>query len=486
MKPDYDLIIIGAGFGGIGLGLKLKEENKTRFAILEAESGIGGTWWLNRYPGCACDVQSHLYSLSFAPNPDWSRHFPSRTEIQQHLEKTARESGLSEHIELNTRVEQAQWDESLSVWHVTDSSGRTRTARNLVGATGGLARPAWPDIKGMETFKGRLIHSQHWPDDLNIEDQHVAVIGTGASAVQFVPHLAAKAKTLSVFQRTPNWILPKPDRAISPTLKKLFRQFPPFRLLWRLALFTLLETRLPAFTRYPFLSAVHRRKARRHLRAQVNDPELVEKLTPNYPMGCKRVLMSNDYYPVFNEPHTHLVTERIERITPEGIIDQSGHLHVADIIVLGTGFQATSPLPENFIIGKHGQDLAKMWAEGPEAHKGISVHGFPNFFLMLGPNTALGHNSVLLMIEGQIRYILSALSQQAKHGWRRMEVQQASQEAWNRKLSTTLGRSVWSSGGCQSWYLHPVSGKNTTLWPHTTIYYKRLTAALDPAEYACE
>ncbi len=486
MSHHHQIIIVGAGFAGLGLAIRLKQSGFNDFALLEKEAGVGGTWWVNRYPGAACDVQSHLYSLSFAPKADWSRQFAPRQEIQAHLEDLVRAHDLADRIHLNTRLTKAQWDGQEKLWHLTDDQGRHHSAQVLVGALGGLARPAWPDIKGLETFSGRVIHSQQWPDDLDLQDEHVAVIGTGASAVQFVPHLAKSARSLHVFQRTPNWILPKPDRPIGPMLKKLYQVFPPARYLTRLGLFLLLETRLPAFTRWPALATLHRHKALRHLKKQVEDPTLVKALTPSYAMGCKRVLMSNDYYPTFNLPHVSLVSHAITQITPTAIVDETGVSHQADVIVLGTGFQATSPIPEGLIIGKDQVDLGRLWVDGPMAYKGTAVSGFPNFFMLLGPNTALGHNSVLLMIEGQIRYIVQALTQMKKNQWREIEVTASAQEKWNQDLDSTLSRSVWNAGGCQSWYLHPISGRNTTLWPHTTIHFKKLTKHFDRDVYACK
>lgn len=470
----------------MGLGLRLKALGIDDFCILEAASGVGGTWWVNRYPGCACDVQSHLYSLSFAPNPDWSRHFPSREEIQTHLERVVKERKLADHIHINTRLIEARWDDQQKNWSLITHAGQKFTCRILVSAVGGLAKASTPPIPGLDSFQGRMIHSQAWPEDLKLKDQQVVVIGTGASAIQFLPHVAQQAKTLTVVQRTPNWILPKPDRPIPEYLRKAYRYFPPLRYLTRLSLFLLLESRLPAFIRWPKLSFFHRRKALRHLRTQVRDPQLIEKLTPSYQMGCKRVLMSNDYYPIFNQPNVHLITSPIQAIEAHGLRDQSGHLHPADVLILGTGFEATSPLPVGMILGTHGQDLAKLWQQGPYAYKGSTVAGFPNFFMLMGPNTALGHNSVLLMIEAQINYIIDALGTMERKGWRRLEVTPEAQSQWNQFLRKTLNASVWKKGGCSSWYLHPKSGRNTTLWPHTTIRFKQLTRRFDSSAYLHE
>lgn len=486
MKSRHSIVIIGAGFAGIGLALRLKHAGINDFLIVEKAAGVGGTWWVNRYPGCACDVQSHLYSLSFAPNPNWSRQFPSRSEIQHHLEKVVQEHRLSDHIRFDTEIAKANWNTHLQQWELQTTDNEKMEATILIGAMGGLAKPATPNIPGLGNFQGPIIHSQLWPEDLKLAGKKVAVIGTGASAVQFIPHIASSASELSVFQRTPNWILPKPDRPIPAFWQRAYKAFPLLRYANRFALFVLLETRLPAFTKWPSLSYFHRRKALRHLAAQVTDPSLIKRLTPTYQMGCKRVLMSNDYYPTFNRPNVHLVTTAVEKITSNAIIDLEGKAHTADVLILGTGFEATAPIPANMITGRDGLDLAESWKDGPSAYKGTAVHGFPNFFMLLGPNTALGHNSVLLMIEGQIQYIKDCIATMRKKNWAEVEVTDKAQHRWNAFLDRTLNGAVWNQGGCQSWYLHPRSGRNTTLWPHTTIRFKQLTKRFDVGAYRCK
>ncbi|MFU8896910.1 MAG: flavin-containing monooxygenase, partial [Gammaproteobacteria bacterium] len=484
--PHTRVLIIGAGFSGLGLGIKLRAAGEEDFIILEAAAGVGGTWWVNRYPGCACDVQSHLYSFSFVPRPDWSRQFAPRAEIQRYLADCVDRHGLAPHLRFNTTVTQARWDEGARHWRVTDQHGQLRTADVLVSAIGGLSRPAWPDIPGLEKFAGPVVHSQQWPDELALSGKRVAVIGTGASAIQFVPHLQRAAQQLDVYQRSAQWILPKPDRAIRPATRALYRWFPPARWLVRLSLFLLLETRLPAFARFPRLTLLHRRKAQRHLRRQVDDPALVAKLTPDYAMGCKRVLLSNDFYPAISAPNVELVTTPIRAVGTDSVTDAAGVERPADVIILGTGFQATAPVPAGMIIGRDGQDLNRLWAEGPAAYKGTTVAGFPNFFTLLGPNTALGHNSVILMIEGQIRYVVDALRWMQQSGTAVIDVRAEAQRAWNERLQQRLGRTVWNSGGCRSWYLHPVSGRNATLWPRFTTTFRWLTRRFDAAAYRVE
>ena len=480
---SLSVLIIGAGFSGIGLGIRLRQAGIEHFRILEAESGVGGTWWLNRYPGCACDVQSHLYSLSFVPKADWSRHFPPRAEIQAYLAETVQRHGLLEHLELNTRVIQARWDASQQLWRVRDQHGIEHRARVLVSGIGGLSRPAWPNIPGLDVFAGPVVHSQRWPESLDWRGRRVAVIGTGASAIQFIPHLQRSAAHVDVYQRSAQWILPKPDRAIPRWRSWLHAHVPLYRRLTRLGLFLLLESRLPAFTRFPRLTALHRWKARRHLRRQVADPELRRKLTPDYAMGCKRVLMSNDYYPAMAADNLALITTPIAQVAPDGVVDREGRHRPADLIVLGTGFQAADPVPAGLIIGRDGLDLADAWRDGPLAYKGSAVPGFPNFFTLLGPNTALGHNSVLLMIEGQIRYLISALRWMQASGAAAIEVRAQAARDWDADLQQRLRRSIWQRGGCSSWYQHRSSGRIPTLWPRFTFSFRWLLRRFDPPAY---
>jgi len=479
---NCETFIIGAGFSGIGLGMRLLQRGLDDFIIAEAEDGVGGTWWLNRYPGCACDVQSHLYSLSFAPNPDWTRRFPPRAEIQQHLERSVERCGLTDHLRLKTRIQQARWDPETALWQILDQHGQRYRTRLLVSAIGGLSRPLIPELPGLEEFAGKVFHSQQWPEQLDLDDRRVAVIGGGASAIQFVPKIAATVKQLDFYQRTPQWILPKPDKPIGRWKRRLFRWLPPLRLLRRFSYFLLLESRLPAFNWSSRLTFLHRRKARRHLHRQIESPALRQQLTPNYAMGCKRVLMSNDFYPALNRSNVAVSHGAIKAIQSDGVVGSDGQFRPAEVLILATGFEATRPVPEGLIIGRDGRDLACVWKAGPSAYKGSAVHGFPNFFTLLGPNTALGHNSVLLMIEAQINYVLGALDV-LRQGKPMLEVSAVRQRAWNEALDQTLSRSVWSSGGCASWYLHPTSGRNTTLWPDFTFRFARQTARFDLDAY---
>jgi cation diffusion facilitator CzcD-associated flavoprotein CzcO len=478
----FHIAIIGAGFGGLGAAIRLRQSGREDFVVFEKSAGVGGTWWVNRYPGCACDVPSQLYSLSFAPNPDWTRYYAPRAEIQAYLEGLVEEHGLADHIRLGTEILRAEWQEAEQRWKLTDQHGRRYTARVLVSALGGLSRPAWPDLSGLDEFTGTVVHSQQWPDDLDLGGKRVAVVGTGASAAQFVPHVARQAGHLTVFQRTPAWIIPRRDRPIGPMRRRLFRRFPFLLRLARFMIYARNELRVPALLRWHWLGAGHRWLAHRHRRAQIEDPEISEKFRPNYDIGCKRVILSDDFYPTFNRDNVSLVDSAVVRATETGVIDADQRRHAAEVLILATGFRATEPVPEGLIIGRDGRDLAGQWRNGPAAYKGTTVHGFPNLFILLGPNTALGHSSVLLMIESQIRYLLSALDH-LEAGTGPLEVKRDAQADWNNWIEQRLARSVWNAGGCSSWYLHPRSRRNTTIWPGFVSDFRRRLRQFDRDAY---
>ncbi|MEE4302629.1 MAG: NAD(P)/FAD-dependent oxidoreductase [Wenzhouxiangella sp.] len=478
----FRIAIIGAGFAGIGAAVRLCERGERNFRIFEKADGVGGTWWVNRYPGCACDVPSRLYSLSFAPNPDWTRHFAPRAEIQAYLERLVSRHDLEAHLRTGTEIVQARWLEDSQRWRLTDHEGRQCTADVLVSALGGLSRPAWPDLPGLAEYSGQVVHSQQWPGDLSLEDKRIAVVGTGASAAQLVPEVARRARHLTVFQRTPAWIIPRKDRPIGPVRRTLFRRVPFALKMARFAIWARNELRVPALMRWQWMAAGHRWLANRHRRRQIRDPALREKLKPDYDIGCKRVILSDDFYPTFNRDNVTLVDRAVERVTGSAVVDADGKAHPVDILILATGFRATEPVPEGLVLGRDGVDLAKRWRDGPAAYKGTTVHGFPNLFILLGPNTALGHSSVLLMIESQIRYLLSALDYLEATGTP-LEVSQDAERTWNEWIERRLSRSVWNAGGCRSWYLHPTSGRNTTIWPGFTFDFRRRLRRFDPEAY---
>ncbi|MFV8835106.1 NAD(P)/FAD-dependent oxidoreductase [Aquisalimonas sp.] len=483
MSGHHRVLIIGSGFAGLGMAIQLKAYGEHDFVIFEKESGIGGTWWVNHYPGCACDVQSHLYSFSFALNPEWSRRYATQPEIRDYLQGCADSYGVRPHVRLETAVEQLQWDDSNRYWTLTDSNGVTWTGDIVVSGMGGLSRPAYPDIPGIERFRGHAFHSQQWDHDHTLAGKRVAVIGTGASAIQFVPQIQPHVERLDLYQRTPPWIVPKPDRPVRPWQQRLYRAVPAIQRGVRAGIYTLLEGRVLPFAIAPRLMALPRRQALAHLRRQVADADLRRKLTPDYTFGCKRVLIADDYYPAVCADNVELITSGVREIREHGVVDANGKERPVDTLIFGTGFSAADPVPEGMITGRDGRDLGREWRSGPEAYKGTTVAGFPNLFLLMGPNTGLGHSSVVYMIESQIRYVLDAVRQMDRHGIASVEVRPERQDAFNRRVQQRLSGTVWNTGGCRSWYLHPVSGRNVTLWPDFTWRFRWQTRRFDLPAY---
>ncbi|WP_130391910.1 flavin-containing monooxygenase [Cupriavidus agavae] len=478
-----DIAVIGSGFAGLGMGMRLKQSGVDDFLIFERAHAVGGTWRDNHYPGCACDVQSHLYSFSFAPNPGWSRMFSGQAEIRQYLEHCASRFGLRGHLRFGHALEHAQWDAAAAVWRLRMANGRRVRARVLVSGMGGLSTPAIPDIPGLDRFAGTVFHSQQWRHDYALEGRRVAVIGTGASAIQFVPRIAPQVAHLDLYQRTPPWIMPKPDRRISPVERALFRYVPVTQRLVRTGLYWMLESRVLGFVIHPKLMKAVEQVARRHLRRQVRDPALRQTLTPDYTIGCKRVLISNDYYPALTRDNVDVVTTGIDHVEADGVVLRDGTRRPADAIILGTGFRATDPIPRGVIVGRDGHDLTDAWRDGAEAYLGTTVAGFPNLFLIVGPNTGLGHSSMVLMIESQVNYVLDALRQMRAGQVQAVDVQPPVQARFNHGIQRKLGRTIWSAGGCASWYVDAANGKNTTLWPGFTWQFRQATRAFRMADY---
>jgi cation diffusion facilitator CzcD-associated flavoprotein CzcO len=464
------IVIIGAGFGGIGMAIQLKEAGMHSFVILEKDDDLGGTWRANGYPGCACDVPSHLYSYSFELNPDWSRMFSPREEIWDYLRHCVRKYAVAPHIRYGVRVESMEWQEDSRRWHVTTASGDVLTPRAVVSGAGSLHVPSCPDIPGAERFTGVSFHSSAWDDTYDLTGKRVAVVGTGASAVQFVPRIADQVSRLHVFQRTPPWIHPRPDAEISAKRRALFRRMPAAMRAFRTAIYGGLELRALGFAVHPRLMEPMAALGRRHLERQVTDPDLRAKLTPDYTIGCKRILLSSDYYPTLAREHVDLVTDEIAEIDERGIRTQEGTSYDVDAIIYGTGFKVTSALMERQIVGRNGVKIQDAWADGIEAHHGISVAGFPNLFMLLGPNTGLGHTSVVFMIEVQIHHIMSCLRLLARRGADTIEVKPSAQRRSNARVHRRLTKAVWSVGGCRSWYLDE-DGVNRTIWPGFSFEY---------------
>lgn len=476
-----DIAIIGTGFSGLGMGIRLREAGIEDFVIFEQADHVGGTWRDNHYPGAACDIESHLYSFSFAPNPTWTRTYAPQAEILAYLDHCADHYGLRPHIRLSCAVTGAAWSEQEERWTVHTSDGNSVRARLLLAACGGLSRPALPDIPGLRSFAGKMFHSARWDHSYNLSGKTVAVIGTGASAIQIVPAIAPQVGQLRLFQRTPPWIMPKPDRHIPESERQEFARRPLRQRIERWKQYLRHELVAPGFVSHPRILKLAEGLFHRFLKKQVAEPALRQKLTPSYRMGCKRVLISNDYYPALQRPNVDLITTAIQEVQPEGILTTDGVLHKVDALILATGFQAAEAVAPFSLRGRGGLDLNDAWQQGAEAYLGTAVTGFPNLFFIVGPNTGLGHNSMIYMIESQIAYILSAVRTMRSRKLRQVNVRPHVQERYNRKLQERFPRTIWTSG-CVSWY-QTRSGKNTTLWPGYTFEYRLKTRRFDPQSY---
>ncbi|GEE03792.1 flavin-binding monooxygenase [Gordonia spumicola] len=473
------IAIIGSGFGGIGMAASLKADGHDDIVVFEKGDGVGGVWRENEYPGAECDVPSHLYSFSFAPNPDWSRRFAGQREILDYLERCADDLDVRRHIRFGVEVLSATFDDAAGQWVLDLAGGETHRADVLVAATGQLSRPSYPRIDGIDAFDGAVFHSATWDHDYDLRGRRVAVIGTGASAVQFVPHVAQRAASLTLFQRSAPHVLPKPDYPYSPRAVRAFRTVPGLLRASRWATYATLEPRALAFMGFDRLIKPYERRYLRMLKRQVADAELRAKLAPDDPMGCKRILMSNDYYPALTRENVDVVTEPISRVEPGGVVTDDGVLHEVDAIILGTGFAATEFLAPMSVIGAGGVDINDAWRGGAHAYLGLSVSGFPNFFMLYGPNTNLSHNSIVYMLESQFSYVSSAVAALVRTGARAMSVRADVESEFNDTLQKRLAKTVWARG-CHGWYT-TADGKNTQNWPGFTFAYRRATRTFDPA-----
>ncbi|WP_225812724.1 flavin-containing monooxygenase [Streptomyces spinosus] len=477
-----DVLIVGAGFSGLGLAAMLRKAGIRSFRILEAADDLGGTWRDNTYPGCACDIPSPLYSYSFDQKPDWSRLFARQPEILDYLRDVARRRGLVEHVRFGQEVRGARWAEEEACWEVVTSAGDRHRARFLVCAVGPLHHPVRPDLPGVESFGGAVFHSAAWRHDVDLTGKRVAVIGTGASAVQFVPAIVDQVAALTVFQRTPPWILPKADRLFDERHRRLARWCPPYRWWTRARLFRIHEGRAAGFVSDPSALAATEALARRLVEKQVSDPSLRAAVTPDYALGCKRLLISSDWYPALSRPHVQLRRGGVAKVGPGTVVGEDGAEVAADVLVYGTGFDTQNTLRID-VTGRDGVTLAEAWADGNRAYLGTTVAGFPNMFLMAGPNTGLGHNSQIVMIEAQARYVTALLRRVRRRGADSVEVRADVQRAFNDWVDERMAGTVWQTGGCRSWYQDPRSGRNTVLWPDTTIAFRRRTDRVRMADY---
>lgn len=478
-RTEFEVVILGAGMSGLCMGIELQRAGIQDFLIIEKSAGIGGTWWDNRYPGAQVDVPAPAYSFSFAPNPDWTHRFADAPEIQAYQQRLAEQHGLPARMRLGRAITEARFDAEAGRWQLLLDDGATLSARFFVCSTGPLSRPRWPDIAGLADFRGRLLHTARWPADADLAGQRIGVIGTGSTASQLVPALAPAARQLTLFQRTPNWIMPRMDRRYRAFDRWLMR-LPGYASLARRAWVQVLEMGRRGFDEGTLARRLMIAAATGHLRRQVADPELRARLTPAYPLGCKRIIYSNDYFQALTLPQSELVTEPIRAITAAGVVTGDGREHELDALVCATGFDTAKPLGGLRITGLHGQTLQDAWQGGQSAYFGISVPGFPNLFLTLGPNTGTGHTSTLLFIEPQVRHALACMQRVRNAQKRWIAVRADVSAAQDAALQRRLAGSVWSH--CSSWY-RDESGRIFAIWPGFTSEYVKAVVKPDAAAY---
>jgi cation diffusion facilitator CzcD-associated flavoprotein CzcO len=479
-----DLAIVGAGFGGLGMAIRLEQAGMHDFTVLERAPDVGGTWFANTYPGCQCDVPSNLYSFSFAPKSDWTHSYPEQPQILEYLRDCVRRFGVRDRIRLNTEMQDAAWDTGERRWRIDTSNGPL-TARVLVAAPGLLSEPSLPRIPGLEDFSGNVFHTAAWDHEHDLAGERVALFGTGATAVQIAPRIQPEVERLYVLQRTPPWVLPHPDREIREGQKRLYGTAPFLQRLSRAAIYTIREGYVLGMVLEPRVMKIPELVARAHMRKQVPDAALRRKLTPAYSIGCKRILLSNDWYPTITAPNAELVTDPVTEIRGSAIVTADGREREVDTIVFATGFSPTDPPIAQVVRGGDGRTLSDVWHGSPQAYLGTTVAGFPNLFVLYGPNLNLGHSSIVYMLESQIRYVMEALRAMRERDVAALEVRPDVQAAWNDQLQERLAGSVWDTGGCSSWYLDS-NGRNSVMWPDFTFKFRRRASAFDLADYRLE
>ncbi|HEX4462202.1 MAG TPA: NAD(P)/FAD-dependent oxidoreductase [Polyangia bacterium] len=474
--------IAGSGFGGLGMAIRMLQRGMRDFLVFERAHEVGGVWRDNSYPGCACDVQSHLYSFSFAPNPAWSRAYSPAAEIHAYLRRCAERFGVTPYLRFGHEITRATWDGERNRWQL-ETAGGDYTADVFIGAMGALSEPKLPAIPGLASFGGPVFHSARWDHDFALAGKRVAVIGTGASAIQFVPQIQPQVRQLHVFQRTPPWIVPRNDVAFTARQKWLLGRSSLLQKLTRASIYVRRELSALAFL-HPRLAQLAEKLSHAQLKRQVADPQLRARLTPSYRIGCKRVLVSDDYLPALAQPNVDVVTDAITAVTPSGVVTADGRERAVDAIICGTGFHVTDMPFAARIRGRDGRTLETTWNGSPKAHLGLAVHGFPNLFLLLGPNTGLGHSSVVLMMESQIEHVLGALQalERGPFAGGAIEPRAQAQAAFVAAVDARMRNTVWSTGGCSSWYLDR-TGRNSTLWPSYTFAFRRRVARFDRREY---
>jgi cation diffusion facilitator CzcD-associated flavoprotein CzcO len=475
------IAILGAGAAGLCMAIRLVQAGIRSFTIYEKSHHIGGTWRDNTYPGAGCDVPSHLYSFSFEPKYDWSRAFSLQPEIQRYLEHCATKYDLGPHLRFGVEIASARYDEAACLWRLRTTAGEAITADVVVSGTGQLNRPHVPEIPGLDEFAGTWFHSARWRHDHDLAGRTVAVVGNGASAIQFVPPVAEAARTVRIFQRSANWIIPRNDRAYRPWEQWAFRHVPGFARLHRALIYAALELRFFGFFKNSWFGRRLERQATAYMHAHITDAGLRAALTPDYPAGCKRILISDDYYQALARPNVQLVTLPIARIARDGVVTADGTLHLADTIVFATGFETTKFLAPMEFEGIGGRRLSAAWRDGAEAYLGVAVSGFPNLFLLYGPNTNLGHNSIIFMIECQVRYVMQCIERLRRQRLAALDVKPEVQRRYNEALQRNLKRTAWDAG-CTSWY-KTASGKVTNNWSGFTVEYWWRTRHPDVAAF---
>ncbi|MFL6098402.1 MAG: flavin-containing monooxygenase [Actinomycetales bacterium] len=480
LPPHVRVAVVGAGFGGLGAAIRLLQSGERDIVVLEKADDVGGTWRDNTYPGCACDVPSVLYSFSFALKPDWTHSFSRQGEIWDYLRDCVERYRLRPYLRFGVELLQATWDEAACRWSIVTSAGEL-SADVLVAATGPLCEPRIPELPGLESFQGTVFHSARWRHDHDLTGREVAVVGTGASAIQFVPQIAQQVRRLTVFQRTPPWIVPRSDRRLSRLEHAAYRRFPFLQRWVRRAVYAGREVVVLSML-HPRIARVQQRIAQTHLRRSVADPALRAAMTPDYAMGCKRILISSDYFPAIQRDNVRLATTAVAEVRPHSVVGADGAEHPVDTIILGTGFHVTDQPIADRVTGRGGRLLADHWAGSPKAYDTVTVHGFPNFFLVLGPNSGTGHTSVVLMAEAEIEHLLAALRHLRATGADALEPTEQAEAAFVREVDRRMSGSVWTAGGCRSWYLD-VTGRNSALWPGFTTPFRRRLRTLRPGDY---
>ncbi|MBJ7354583.1 MAG: NAD(P)/FAD-dependent oxidoreductase [Thermoleophilaceae bacterium] len=475
------IAIVGSGFSGIAMARYLKKSGRNDFVIFEKGNDVGGTWRDNTYPGIACDVPSNLYSFSFALNPDWSRSYSGGWEINNYIRATAKKLDILKHIRFNTAVLSAAWDDDAQLWRGETEAGPF-TADFVIGAMGPLSEPAIPDLPGIEKFQGEAFHSQHWDHEYDLKGKRVAVVGTGASAIQFVPQIQPDVAELHLYQRTPPWILPRSERSLTKFEHKLYRYLPFTQKIARGFVYSMLEMRVIGFVKQPQIMRIAQLGAKLNIRRHIKDKELRKKVTPDFAFGCKRVLMANNYYPALAQDNVEVITHGVTEVRENSIVASDGTEREIDAIIWGTGFYVTDNPEWNNLMGRDGRSLTETWAPtGMRSYLGTLVPNFPNAFLIIGPNTGLGHSSMVYMIESNVEYILSVLDHVEKNSAAAVEVKEQTVANFEDDIVERSKGTVWTSGGCDSWYLD-ASGRNTTLWPDFTFRFRKLCREFEPGQ----